>query len=145
MYSKLSEIYQKDTEQQKCLLLQEFFNFTYEKGSDITTHISKIGNLVFRLKTLKQSIDDSMVISKILSTLPDNYKHFRTAWELIPTEERTLTKLTSKLVTEEMMNKSDGHEESVAFNTSERVCFKCKRPGHIEKFCKLKESGVSSF
>ncbi|KAK9703500.1 Zinc knuckle [Popillia japonica] len=97
-----------------------------------------------------------MVISKILSTLPDNYKHFRTAWELIPTEERTLTKLTSKLgvteertltkltsklVTEEMMHKSDGHEESVVFNTSERVCFKCKRPGHIEKFCKLKESG----
>lgn len=60
----------------------------------MSLHISKTENLVHRLKTLNHSIDENIVISKILSTLPEHYyKYFITAWESTALNERTLTNL----------------------------------------------------
>ncbi|XP_036143988.1 uncharacterized protein LOC118645977 [Monomorium pharaonis] len=35
MFQRICAMYERDTQQQKCILLQEFFNFTYQKGTDI--------------------------------------------------------------------------------------------------------------
>lgn len=64
MFDKLITIYGKDTEQ----ILQEFFNYSFHKGSDISTHVGILENLAFRLNVLNQQIDDNMLISKILTT-----------------------------------------------------------------------------
>lgn len=64
MFDKLIIIYGKDTEQ----ILQEFFNYSFLKGSDMSTHVSILENLAFRLNILDQQIDDNMLISKILTT-----------------------------------------------------------------------------
>lgn len=64
-------IYRKDNEQQKCNLLKDFFNYRFEKGSE-------------GVNTIKQNISDEMLISKLLSTLPETYKDFRTVWESTP-------------------------------------------------------------
>lgn len=141
MYRKLCAIYKKDNEQQKCNLLQEFFNFTFEKGNDMSLHISKLENLAYRLKILEQDINDDMLISKILSTLPERYRHFRTAWESAPKEERTLTNLTARLIAEEGMNKNkESIDTNVAFNSTEKVCYKCSKKGHIARFCQSKDN-----
>lgn len=141
MYTKLCNIYRKDNEQQKCNLLQEFFNYTYERSSDISLHISKLENLAYRLNSLNQNIDEEMLISKILSTLPESYKHFRTAWESTQQSDRTLTNLTARLIAEESMNKNQERKgSSVAFSSYERVCYKCSKPGHISRFCKASDA-----
>lgn len=89
MYEKLCSIYERDTEQQKCALLQEFFNYTYNKETDMATHISKLENLSYRLKALNQEINDTILMSKILATLPPDYNHFSSAWESTAAAERT--------------------------------------------------------
>lgn len=100
MYKKLIEIYEGDIKQQKCSLLQQFFNFKFEK-SGIATHIRELQNIVFKLKNLKSNIDDAMLMSKILSSLPEQYKHFISAWESTNKSEKTLSNLTSRLLNEE--------------------------------------------
>ncbi|XP_078051636.1 uncharacterized protein LOC144477775, partial [Augochlora pura] len=90
MFNKLSKIYGKDTEQNKYSLLQEFYNYTYGKGGDITVHVSTLENLAYRLNALNQPIDDLMLITKILATLPRQYSHFASAWDSTPAQEKTL-------------------------------------------------------
>lgn len=134
MYDKLAGIYERDSEQQKYGLLQEFFNLRYVADSDISTHISKIENLAHRLKTLDQEVDEKMIITKILVTLPENFKYFVTAWESMPTSEKTLTNLTARLLSEETRNENAvGEDKNLAFQV---VCFNCKTAGHKAKNCK---------
>lgn len=42
MFQKICSIYERDTEKQKYLLLQEFFNYKYQRGQDIAAHVSTI-------------------------------------------------------------------------------------------------------
>ncbi|EFN74617.1 Copia protein, partial [Camponotus floridanus] len=81
MWAKLCAIYERDSEQRKCALMQEFFSYTMDKSCDVTTHISKLVNIASNLKALNADIADPMLISKILVTLPDSFKGFVTAWE----------------------------------------------------------------
>lgn len=134
MYTKLCMLYRKDSEIEKCSVMQEFFNFTYVKGCDMSLHISKLENLAYRLKTIKQDVSDEMLMSKILSSLPDRFKFFKTAWESTPKIDKTLVNLTARLIAEdETYNNKEG--ASVAFNVTEKICHKCYKKGHIAKFC----------
>ena len=68
---------------------------------DISTHIAKLEDTAHRLKLMGEEISDSMMITKILMTLPENFRHFVSAWESAPAGERTLDNLKARLVTEE--------------------------------------------
>lgn len=39
MINKLCKIYERETDQQKCELLQETFNYKHQKGTDIASHV----------------------------------------------------------------------------------------------------------
>ncbi|GJQ70485.1 hypothetical protein Trydic_g22897 [Trypoxylus dichotomus] len=134
MFDKIASIFERSTTDQIYSLLQQFYSFSYEKGVDMGLHVSKIENIA-QLKTLKQEINENMVISKILSTLPAEYGHFLTAWESAATNEKTLEKLTS-LLAEEVRNMSKECENKVAFESSEKYCRRCKSKTHNTKFCK---------
>ncbi|KAK9694257.1 hypothetical protein QE152_g33671 [Popillia japonica] len=138
MYAKICSIYERDSEERKCTFLQEFFNYKFNKGNDLATHISNLKNIVHKLKVMKQDIDDGMVISKILSTLPEEYKFFTSAWESTQKGERTLDNLTSRLLLEEMRHTSKENEDAVAFRTvkgkSEEIrCRKCNKKNKCEE------------
>ncbi|KAK9751697.1 hypothetical protein QE152_g4842 [Popillia japonica] len=62
-----------------------------------------------------------MVMSKILSTLPEQYKYFLTAWESTPISDKTITNLTSRLVAEELRNKVRENDIPIAFKSSEKI------------------------
>ncbi|UYV84488.1 hypothetical protein LAZ67_X002358 [Cordylochernes scorpioides] len=72
MYEKLVAIYQREDEQLKCKLLKEFHGFKFDKNTDMATNISRMQNLVFKLNNVKQEIEESFVISKILLSNPPN-------------------------------------------------------------------------
>ncbi|KZC04446.1 hypothetical protein WN55_03260 [Dufourea novaeangliae] len=143
---KLTSIYGKDTEQKKCALLQEFFNYSFAKGSDIGTHVSTHENLSYRLNVLDQTIDDTMLITKTLTTLPAEYKHFASAWDSTPLAERTLINLIARLQLEENRLKlEETAQENVAFKSSIRKCYKCNGFNHIAKFCKKESAERNQF
>ncbi|KAK9301899.1 hypothetical protein QLX08_005897 [Tetragonisca angustula] len=101
MWSSLCEIFEKDSQQQKCNLLQEFYNYLFEKITDISTDISKLHNLRYNLEGLNTDIDDDMLMVKIIGTLPIEYKYFASAWKYMQKEEKTLENLTARFLAEE--------------------------------------------
>jgi len=139
IWTKIKTIYERDNEQQKYNLLQNFYSLTYDKSSDVVTYISKLKNLANRLKVLKVELDDNMIISKILVTLPDEYGHFASAWESTEMDSKTLENLTARLIAEEMRIKARiSDEKEVAFKTASKKCFRCNKVGHFSKDCRVK-------
>lgn len=61
------------------------------------TH-SRLDNLAHKLRELKEEISQDMMVSKILVTLPEYYKHFATAWQSSPRSEKNLKNLTMGLL-----------------------------------------------
>ncbi|KAM0730296.1 Retrovirus-related Pol polyprotein from transposon TNT 1-94 [Formica fusca] len=143
MWIKICNIYERDSEQQRCSLLQTFYSTTYNKNEDIATYISKLRNLAFRLNALDTKLDDKMLISKILATLPEEYRYFASAWESAEQREKTLENLTARLIAEEARNKSKEQEEkAVAFKATDRKCFKCNKTGHLAKKCTKTQTAI---
>jgi len=66
-----------------------------KEEDDVTIQIRKIQELAYQLKALGENISDSMIIMKILMTLPNTMNHFVSAWE---TTNRTLSNLTVCLI-----------------------------------------------
>lgn len=140
MYKKLKEIYERDTEHQKCKLLQDFYRVNKKSEMSMAAFISELTNIAYRLKSMGHEITDSMIMSKILSALPENYRYFASAWESTPVERKTLTNLTARLMMEETrMDTNEGDE--VVFKTDERRCYKCNMKGHLARSCKTKIVG----
>ena len=78
-----------------------WYTLKMELGDDMHTHISKIEDLAYRLSTMDEKISDKMLMSKILITLPDEYKYFHSAWESTPENQQTKANLISRLIAEE--------------------------------------------
>lgn len=144
MFTKLKNIFEKDSEQQKCLLLQEFYSYKYDKAQSMLENVSKIQNIAYRLSSLNQKIDDIMVITKIIGILPKEYRSFSSAWESVATETKTIENLTARLQLEESKLQSAREEQNnVSFKTELKqrskpdiVCYKCHRKGHIQRDCR---------
>jgi len=88
MWTKICNTYKRNTEQQRCSLLQKFYSMTFKRRIDMASFISKIKNLAFRLNALNTKIDDKMLISKILAILSKEYVYFVSAWESTESENK---------------------------------------------------------
>lgn len=155
MWSKLKKIFEKDNSQLKYNLLQEFFGYTYDKNLDVATHVSRLENLAYRLNTLNERITDSMLILKILSTLPEKYKNFATGWESTGEADKTLENFLSRLQIEESRysteketpvafgvfekeNTKEGHNtksNKQKASTSDKRCYNCNKTCHFKTNC----------
>lgn len=143
MYKKLCEIYERDGSQQKFDLMQEFFNYKYTAGVDMATHVSMLENLAFRLKALNNAVPDNMLVSKILTTLPERYGYFLSAWDSTPLENKTLANLTTRLVAEEKrLVNTCVDVDVVAFKTSVKKCYKCGSGEHLASFHRTDKVGL---
>ena len=70
MWQKLSTIHDQSAKVNKHLLLQEFYDFKMDLSDDISTNISRIETLAQRLTNLGENIPNSMIITKIICSLP---------------------------------------------------------------------------
>ncbi|KAJ8885016.1 hypothetical protein PR048_011212 [Dryococelus australis] len=105
----------------------------------MATHINKLENLAFRFKTLNSDIPETMLISKILTTLPERYNHFHNAWESTSLENKTLANLTTSLSLEEKRyyaSYSRDDSDFLAFRTNVKKCFQCWSDRHLSSFHK---------
>lgn len=73
-------------------------------------------------------------MSKILTTLPTQNKHFKITCESTPEKDKTLTNLTSRLIGEEEMMNIKWNEVAVASNVIEKLgnTIKNTRNNHLK-------------
>jgi len=139
MWDVLLKLYERDDTEQRCQLLEEFFNAKYQKGTSIMSHVSTLENLYTRLNAIKGNVSEQMLITKIITTLPSHYSYFSAAWEATATESKTLVTLKSRLMAEENRHKSQKAEpEGLAFRAQVQRCYNCNRVGHRLKECRDK-------
>ena len=146
----------------------QFFNIKKDHTDDIAKHISKLENLWNEMQNelVKQEnlkLPESMLMCRIISTLPDDYFDFKSVWESVPKEQRSVDNLTQRLRLLEV--RIQQREESSASsptallaksnqfkrNTKGRVnkeyekvhkiketreCYFCHRKGHLAKDCR---------
>ncbi|KAJ8889681.1 hypothetical protein PR048_009182 [Dryococelus australis] len=83
-----------------------------------------------------------MLITKVLMSLPEQFKHFHSAWESVPLEMQSVQDLTSMLLIEEerigsrdeevIALTSDGHLARFCDKNKEtRTCHYCNKRGHL--------------
>lgn len=168
MWDKLHSVYEQTNQAAKHLLQEQFFAYKKDPKHDIATHISTLENLSEKLKAVNVNIDDSMLITKILMTLPSEYRHFSTAWDSTADNQRTLTNLTNRLLNEEnrlgvqnvnlsqvgtsealLMRQTPGTSKGANQNKKKKPkqkgkCFKCGSTEHWKKDCPAKSSDKST-
>lgn len=111
MWNNLHGVYEQKSSVSIHHLQQKFYAFTRNDTDDVATHISKIEELVQQLSDLGVEICESMVVSRVLTTLPSQLNHFHSAWESTPKNERTLENLRMRLMNEESRCMSKFAEE----------------------------------
>ncbi|UYV74792.1 hypothetical protein LAZ67_12001004 [Cordylochernes scorpioides] len=102
MWDKLLSVYEQSSGQRLDMLYNQFFNFKKDPTDDISKHISKLESLWNDMQNelTKQEnfkLLESMLICRIINTLHDEYFDFKSVWESVSKEERSVDNLTQRL------------------------------------------------
>ncbi|UYV68678.1 hypothetical protein LAZ67_6000424 [Cordylochernes scorpioides] len=88
MWDKLLSVYEQSSGQRLDMLYNQFFNFKKDPTDDISKHISKLESLwndmqneLTKQENLK--LPESMLMCRIINTLPDEYFDFKSVWESV--------------------------------------------------------------
>lgn len=156
LWLKLKQMHHLKSESNKIQLQAEFFDLRMQPGQKINEYVSKVEYIAAQLKDFGEEFRDSQIISKIVSGLPTEYKHFMSSWLGTTEEERTFDKLLSRLLAEESILLQAESQDTVALNmragynkkSYEKIrpkrnkkdieCFYCHKKGHIKKECRLR-------
>lgn len=63
------------------------------------------------MKSLGSEVPDSMLVTRILCTLPKRFNHFHSAWDSVEEGKKNLENLTARLMSEEMRTQEQSIEE----------------------------------
>lgn len=113
MWTTLKSTYEQASKSNILFLQQKYYKFEKEPEDDIGSFLSKLMEVVQQLKDQKENISDSMVMTKILMSLPAEYNHFHSAWESASSDNQTMANLRARLMAEELRLKSQGRIENV--------------------------------
>lgn len=139
MWDKLMTVFEQKSEVSLHILQQKFFEMKFDQD-DMAMFLARVEEIVAQIKQAKGDIPENMVITKIITSLPQKYGHFVSAWDSVPTDKRTKSELTARLLIEEQRSKVHEANESKAFTAKEgRKCFKCGKIGHLKKDCRSKK------
>lgn len=145
IWQRLLSIYEQSSGQRLHRLMEQFFRCERDANDDVVTHIAKLQKNFSELneelkRVAKTTLPNLLLMSRIMSTLPCEYFEFKSAWESIPIEDRSINMLTERLRLIEMRlppKKSDSTAFLVTKKKApkkvERKCYPCRKTGHIAK------------
>ena len=163
MWDHICRLKERRTQPNVALALQEFYDLRW-KG-DVETHLSAVTEAVAKLTTAGRRPDDQAIINKVLTSLPADFAHFRSSWNLnkIDDEDVTYDDFQAALEAEaDIITASSQHQEPEsaggnALNAERRKkdedrkkkqgkkkrspfrgdCFGCGEKGHMKAQCPM--------
>ena len=105
MWERLVSIHEQVSTESSFMLIQQFANYRYCKGDSVATHVAKVETMAQNLEDIGQKMTEEHIISKLITSLPSEYRHVLTAWKSMPTEQKTRKTLIMRVFEEEAMNK----------------------------------------
>lgn len=162
-WNKLLSVYEQSSGQRVDRLMEQLFTMEKSPSEDIATHIARLQKNFHELndelkRIAKTELPDLLLMSRIMSTLPADYFEFKSVWESVPVNERTVNLLTERLRLIEMRlpskqnesvalvanleNKKHSKNDNNNFKSKQK-CFKCRGVGHYAKDCPKHKSGSS--
>lgn len=113
MWKTLKSTYEQASKSNILFLQQRYYSFVKDPCDDIATFLSKLMEIVQQMKDQNECVSDSMVMTKILMSLPAEFNHFHSAWESTSADGQTMGNLRARLMAEELRLKSQGQVERV--------------------------------
>lgn len=105
LWERLVSIHEQVSTESIFMLIQQFVDYKFAKGDSIATHVAKIEMMAQNLEDIGQPMSENQIISKLITSLPSEYKHVLIAWKSMPAEQKTRKTLIRKVFEEEAMNK----------------------------------------
>ena len=76
MWTTLENQYSRTSNEYLCQAQQEFYNYRYKEGSDISSHLREMTTIVDKLRDFGEIISETSIISKIIATIPSRFNSF---------------------------------------------------------------------
>lgn len=105
MWERLVSIHEQVSKESMFMMIQQFIDYKYCKGDNIASHIAKIEMMAQNLEDIGQPMSENQIISKMITSLPSEYRHVLSAWKSMPTDQKTRKTLILRVFEEEAMNK----------------------------------------
>lgn len=169
MWDVLVSIYQQKNERRLDILYCQLFQYKKDPEDSIAVHASKLqkifNDLNEELKEENIALPDSLLLNRVLNTLPDDYLEFKNSWESVSKEARKLTYLIERLRLHEqrLQERDAGPSENSSFlakskqrkfsqprgrqdrnsgsgRQEARYCSYCKRTNHDTDKCWFKKN-----
>ncbi len=128
MWTRLETEYIEAAVDSAPMLWSKFYGSKFQPGQSVMGFITEVEQVVSRLRGINIVIEDDQIIAKILMSLPSSLKlSFGVAWDSAPAAEKTLKKLTTRLVRLEKSMKQQSEEEregtsDAAFFSNNNAC-----------------------
>ncbi|KAF6216017.1 hypothetical protein GE061_000354 [Apolygus lucorum] len=128
-------------------------SFSISRATVQKTHISKLQKIFSEMndemnRLTSKTMPDLLLMSRVLSTLPPEYFEFKSLWESVPMEDRTIDKLIERLRLIEMRLPSRSSETAALLTKRKEKLrkeqqnsfksFESKSPGHLAGKCRKK-------
>lgn len=92
IWTKLAAQHMQNASASTHVLQATFFHYQYVANHTLMKHITAIEGMAQQLEDLGQPMNQSQIMTKIVSTLPPSYRNFMTFWDnLGPTEKNHAT------------------------------------------------------
>lgn len=128
IWTKLAAEYLQNASANTHVLHARFFHYQYVKGNNMMSHITAVEGLAQQLEDLGSPITQSQIMTKIVSTLPIEFRHFTAVWDNLPVTEKTIPQLITKLMNEQHRNSSSTTPPHPVVQPAEAFAARSGRP-----------------
>ena len=101
MWDRLSLLHEQRYVTTSSLLLHGFYDYVMDTSDNVGQHFAKVRNMARTLKNLGKGISETVIMSKILSSLLSKFLAFQSAWNSVAPERLKIAYLKARLNEEE--------------------------------------------